>query len=394
MNTEHADLNPRFAAPAERDLPTGRHELHRQILMNHMLTQPPPGKTTRHGGSRSWRPPVRVLPAAAAAAVAAAGAAGYAITAAQTPARPPVANRSTTGQAHPGQAAQQAVLAAKVLRAAAAHISRAGLTSKPGPAQWIYYKTVSYGYPNISEPSGITTDEEWITFDGSQTAYYGNGQLVTHTSPIPVPGPTVNPWTAWNTRPSPMTAYNALAALPAAPQALLKVIASLASTAQGPLPATRGSRALQNAKNLPVGPIPGPAPTTPAQREFEYLTTLLWGAAAVGGPPAAEAAAYQAMATLPGITVQRGIQDTAGGQAIGVSDNGGYGQLLIDPVSYQVIGIRWISNGVTPGRRIPPSARKRPALKNNRVPAFPPAGTLLWEAVQTQTAEVSAPGDR
>jgi hypothetical protein len=330
--------------------------------------------------------------AVAVTAVFAAGAVGYAITAAQTPARPPAANRPTTGQAHPGQAAQQAVLAAKVLRAAAAHISRAGVTSKPGPAQWIYSKTVSYGYPNISEPSGMTTDEEWITFDGSQTAYYANGQLIAHTSPIPVPGPGVNPWTAWNTYPSPMTAYDALAALPAAPQALLKVIASQVSG--------------QNAMNLAGNPIAPGIPTTQAQREFDYLTQILWDAeAAVGGPPAAEAAAYQAMATLPGITVQQGIRDTAGGQAIGVSDDGGYGQLLIDPVSYQVIGVRWISNGVRPEGRIPSSARKRPALKNklhaleNRLralekKAYPPAGTLLWETVHTQTAEVSAPGDR
>jgi hypothetical protein len=389
MNAEHADLNPRFAAPAERDLPAGRHELHRQVLMKHMLTQPPPGTTARHGSRRSWLPPSRVL-AAAAAAVIAAGAAGYAITTVQTPARPPAANRSTTGQAHPGQAAQQAVLAARVLRAAAAHISSAGVTSKPGPAQWIYYKTISYGYPNIVGPSGITTDEEWITFDGSQTAYYGNGQLITHTSPVPLPGPTVNPWTAWNTRPSPMTAYDALAALPVAPQALLKVIASQVSR--------------QNASNLAASPIARALPTTQAQREFDYLTQILWDATPVGGPPAAEAAAYQAMATLPGITVQQGIRDTAGGQAIGVSDDGGYGQLLIDPVSYQVIGIRWVSNGVRPEGKIPASARKRLALENklhtfeNRLRElekrpYPPAGTLLMEIVHTRTAEVSAPGD-
>jgi DNA-directed RNA polymerase specialized sigma24 family protein len=43
----------------------------------------------------------------------------------------------------------------------------------------------------------------------------------------------------------------------------------------------------------------------------------------VGGPPAAESAAYRALATLPGITVQPGIKDTADGQAIGISDDGG-----------------------------------------------------------------------
>jgi hypothetical protein len=178
-----------------------------------------------------------------------------------------------------------------------------------------------------------------------------------------------------------MTAYNALAALPAAPQALLKVIASQAAG--------------QNAEDLAASPVASVIPATQAQREFDYLTRILWNAAPAGGPLAAEAAAYQAMATLPGIAVQQGVQDTADGQAIGVSDDGGYNQLLIDPVSYQVIGIRSLSNGVGPVRRIPQSQlRKLHALKNRHQPAYPPAGTLISESVHTQTAEVSAPGDR
>jgi hypothetical protein len=402
MNAEHADLEARFAAPAERDLPPGRHGLYREILMNHMLTQPPAGKTTRHGGSRSWRPPARVLAAVAAAAVAA-GAAGYAITAAKTPAaRPPVANRPTTSRAHPGQAAQQAVLAAKVLRAAAAHLAREGVTSEPSPGQWIYYKTVSYGYPGVVDPSGVGTDEEWITFDGGQTAYYQNGQIVTHTSPMSPPGPAVKPWDAWNADATPKTAYDVLASLPAGPQALLKVIANQAAG--------------QNPQNIAAGnPIAGVAPKTEAQREFDYLTLILWNAAVgLGGPPAAEAAAYQAMAALPGITVQQGITDTAGGQAIGVSDDGGYDQLLIDPVSCQVIGIRQLSTGIGPmsiaqalaSGHITPSLRKLLAgltkaerdqlitAAKQHGPAYPPKGTLIQEIIYAQTAEVPAPGDR
>jgi hypothetical protein len=106
-----------------------------------------------------------------------------------------------------------------------------------------------------------------------------------------------------------------LASLPTNPQALLTVIANQAAD--------------QNAQNIAAGnPIAGVAPKTEAQREFDYLTLILWNAAiGAGGPPAAEAAAYQAMAALPGITVQQGIKDTAGGQAIGVSDDGGYDQL-------------------------------------------------------------------
>lgn len=108
-----------------------------------------------------------------------------------------------------------------------------------------------------------------------------------------------------------------LASLPAGPRALLNVIANQAAG--------------QNPQNIAAGnPIAGVTPKTEAQREFDYLTLILWNAAIVGGPPAADAAAYQVMATLPGITVQQGITDAAGGQAIGVSDDGGYDQLLID----------------------------------------------------------------
>jgi hypothetical protein len=106
---------------------------------------------------------------------------------------------------------------------------------------------------------------------------------------------------------------------------------------------------------------------------------ILWNAApGVGGPPAAESAAYRALATLPGITVQPGIKDTAGGQAIGISDDGGYDQLLIDPVSFHVIGIRNISAGIAIS-----AALKEPAK-----------GTLMEEIVFAQNIEVAAPGDR
>jgi hypothetical protein len=395
MNAEHTYLEARFAAPAERDLPPGRHDLYREMLMNHMLTQPSASKATRHGSSRGRLPSGRVLAAAAAAAVVAAGATGYAITAAQAPAaRPPVTNRPTT--------ARQAVLAAKVLRAAAAHVAREGATSEPSPGQWIYYRTADYGYPGVVDPSGVTTDEEWVTFDGSQTAYYRNGQIVTHTSPMRLPGPTVKPWAAWNTEATRKTAYDVLASLPTDPRSLLKVIASRAAG--------------QNPENIAAGnPIAGVTPQTEAQREFDYLTLILWNAAPVGGPPAADAAAYQAMATLPGITVQPGITDTAGGQAIGVSDDGGYDQLLIDPVSCQVIGIRQLSNGIGPRNiaqaiasgLISPDARKLLAgltkaerdrlitnARKRHWAVYPVKDTLIQEIVYVQAAEVPAPGDR
>lgn len=160
----------------------------------------------------------------------------------------------------------------------------------------------------------------------------------------------------------------------------------------------------------------GVTPKTWAQREFDYLTLILWNAApGVGGPPAAEAAAYQALATLPGLSVQQGIEDTAGGQAIGISDDGGYDQILINPVSYQVIGIRQLSTGTGPttiaqalaSGHLTPSLRKLLARmtkaeqaqliasgKKQDGSAYPPKGTLIQEIVYAQNATVPAPGDR
>jgi len=384
MTGRHADLEARFAVPAERDLPPGRHDMYREMLMNHMLTQPPASKarrnrTTPRGGrgKPSWSgTPARLLAAVAVAAIAAV-AAGYAITAGSAPAaRPPVAGRPAASRPRPGQAVPQAVLAAKLLRGAAAHVARESVTSEPAEGQWIYDKTATYGYPGVVDPSGVTTGEEWITFDGSRTAYYENGEVVTHTSTAPPPGPGTTPWDAWNASATPKTAYDVLASLPASPQALLAVIARQAAG--------------QDAQGIAAGnPVAGVAPRTQAQREFDYLTLILWNAAGgLGGPPAAEAAAYQAMATLPGISVEPGIKDTAGGQAIGVSDDGGYDQLLIDPVSDQVIGIRQLSTGIGPVTAAQAKEGKE------RQSDYPAKGTLIYEMVYARTAEVPAPGDR
>jgi hypothetical protein len=372
MNAEHADSAARFAAPVERDLPPGRHQLHREILMNHMLSQPPTREATPRHGRRSWRGHGRLLAAVAAGTALAGAVAGYVITAGNAPAAPkvpvaasnPATAHASTGPAT-GSTAHPATLAAKILAAAAAHVAKSGV-AEPSPGQWIYYKTVDYSSPSSGQPAGKTTDQEWITFDGSGSAYYQDGQVVTHTSTANLPAPNLGPWAAWNADSTPKTAYDVLAALPVNPQALLAAIGSHAAGL--------------TASDFSGNPIAGEPPTTQAQREFDFLTEILWNATiGVGGPPAAEAAAYRGLATLPGITVQQGIKDTAGGQAIGISDDGGYDQLLIDPVSYQVIGIRQLSTGVT-------------VAKNANTPG-PAKGTLLQEIVYAQNTEVPAPGD-
>ena len=410
MNAEHADLEARFAAPVERDLPPGRHDLHREILMNHLLNRPPT-REAAHRERPSWRSHGRLLAAVAAGTALAGGVAGYVITAGDVPTAPkapaaagrPAASHSPTGSAT-GSAAAQATLASKILDTAAEHLAKATV-AEPSPGQWIYYKTVDYSALSGGQPGAVSTDEEWVTFDGGGSAYYQDGRLLTHTSPAATPGAGVNPWVGWTMTATPKTAYDVLAALPVRPQALLSVIDA--------------KSAGQSADDLGDAlPVSGGAPTTEAQREFDFLGVILWNATiGVGGPPAAEAAAYRALAALPGISVQPGITDTAGGQAIGVSDDAGLDQLLIDPASYQVIGIRAVASGVaTPtiaqmiaSGRIPADLRAHLATMTKaqraqyiaqaestaKHPAATPGrGTLLQEIVYAENTEVAGPGDR
>jgi hypothetical protein len=209
---------------------------------------------------------------------------------------------------------------------------------------------------------------------------------------------------AWAMTATPKTAYDVLAALPVNRRALLAVIAA--------------KSAGQSVDDLGALAVSGGAPTTEAQREFDFLGMILWNATiGVGGPPAAEAAAYRALATLPGISVQPAITATAGGQAIGISDDGGLDQLLLDPASYQVIGIRNLASGITAPTvaqmlasghlpadlrahlatmtkaqraqyiALAESAAKHPA-------ATPRRGTVMQEIVYTENTEVRGPGDR
>jgi hypothetical protein len=311
-----------------------------------------------------WRPAVALAAAGAVAAVAVG--AGYALTAHTGRAGKPT---GSTAAARAPQVTRQAALAAKVLHNAARVAAKAG-TREPSPDQWIFSESIQTGY---RFHAAFTSPPEWITFDGGETAYHqgpdGSGPLVVHTNITSFPPPDTDPWTALNTYGiSPKTAWDVLDSLPANPQALLAVIAEHA-----------GAGGLAAAGAL----FGGGKPATKAQTEFDYLTWLMWNAqSGIGGPPSGDSAAYSALATIPGISVQEGITDAAGAPAIGVSADGGYNQLLLSPTTYQVTGLRSISTGVAP-------KRQRPA----RIP-YPPKGAVILSTAFTQVTEVPAPGDR
>jgi hypothetical protein len=300
----------------------------------------------------------------------------------------------------------QAELTARILATAADVATRAPVKSEPAPSQWIYTRTVQYSLGDHASPAGLTTDQEWTTFDGSRTAYYQDGKLIVHDAtggPHPAGASGV---AAFNANATPKTAYDALASLPAGPKALLAVVDQ----------AIAGDGGLQNvAAGSPVSAV---APTTKGQGEFDYLVLLLWNAAAgVGAPGRAEAAAFRAMATIPGVTVQPGITDAAGAAATGVSGDGGWDQILLDPVSYQVIGLRQLSTGIGPAVPAPglskqalgqiaagfrkldgaPQAERsayirRLVAQHKLVMHAAPKGTLEFSLAYATVREVAAPG--
>ena len=383
MTGEHADLTEWAGVPAERDLPPGRHDLHREYLMNSIVSQRPPAHARSHGrppsGGTRGRSRRRQMAVAAASLAVAAGVVGYTISARSGA---PAVRHMTTSP--------PATLAAKVLRDAATYVARETGTAEASPGQWIYTKTVEAGYNN-SHP---TPDNYWVTFDGSQNAYYSGGQLVVHTSDPNPPGPDVPPWKAWNEAVSGMTACNVLGSLPANPEQLLAVIGAQ----MGSISDTGGDDIL----------LFSPAPATRAQAEFAYLTHIMWNTFLQAGcPAAAVATAYQALATLPGVSVQMGITDAVGAPALGISDDDGYSQLLLSPTSYQVIGVRVISTGADPAvQRLDklPRARRAAVLKqlnaraytrgrDGRVIPWPPKGEVVTSTALVQTAEVAAPGE-
>jgi hypothetical protein len=255
-------------------------------------------------------------------------------------------------------------LTARLLSTAAATVAQHPAV-RPGPHQWFYTKFVGreYGQPTQS-------DENWETFDGRRTAYFRNGQLIVHETLGVFGGGGPTPLGEYNANATPQTAYDALASLPSNPKALLAVIAKQVAEV-GPSVASGSVLSVY-------------APQGRDELEFDYLAQLLWNSA-TGEPPAAEAAVFRALAAIPGVSSQQGITDIVGRPAIGLSDNGGLTQLLLDPQTYQVIGMRAASTGTDPVRTVAGKGRKVP---------WPPRGAIIESAAWAQVSRVSGPGRR
>ena len=255
-------------------------------------------------------------------------------------------------------------LTAQLLTTAAATVAEHPAV-RPGLHQWFYTKFVAHDYGQPTQ-----SNKNWETFNGRQTAYFQNGQLIVHKTLGVFAGGGPTPVGEYNANATPQTAYNALASLPSNPKALLAVIARQVAKV-GPSAASGSAVSLY-------------APKGSDELEFDYLAQLLWNSA-TGEPPAAEAAVFRALAAIPGVSSQQGITDVVGRPAIGRSDNGGKTQLLLDPRTYQVIGMRAASTGTDPVRTIGGKGRKVP---------WPPKGTIIESMAWAQVTMVSGPGRR
>ena len=248
---------------------------------------------------RYWRLALPVGAVTAAAAVAVVAVLGGTAT--------PAHLRPTATPSRPRPAATGRVSLAAQLLTVAARTVTAEPSTRPGDRQWIYSRFVQ-----TQTGTAAQSDENWIRFDGREQAYYLNGQPIVHES---------------SGSGGPLSSYRELAALPAVPSAILADARRVVGTTQ---------RQWENwSSGSAVAEL---APRTAGEAEFDYLAQLLWDAYAAA-PPAALAHVYQAMADIPGVTVTRGLTNAVGRAGIGVSANGGVSWLLLDPQTYQVIGL-------------------------------------------------------
>ncbi|SNR36783.1 CU044_5270 family protein [Actinomadura mexicana] len=192
--------------------------------------------------------------------------------------------------------------AQQVLNVAATFVLKQPFTA-PRPGQWVYTETRyrRSGVPGrgqVIEPGSplkTTVDREWVRADGKRLALYDNGKLVTSA-------------TGGGTPP---IDYATVAKLPTDPDGMLAW--------------ARGQK----------------TPADPNGGAFQLLGSLLLNNGVL--PPAQTAAAYRAMAKIPGVTVNRTAMDGAGHKAVSVSfliEGWAKDEILLNPITYAYQGHR------------------------------------------------------
>jgi hypothetical protein len=203
---------------------------------------------------------------------------------------------------HPAPAA--ATETQQMLNVAASFALKQPFTA-PRPGQWVYTETRSHdsGKPSPGQvvtpgtPLKTQVDRVWVRADGKRVALYEHGKL------------TISPTGGA----LPPTDYATVSTLPTNPAGML----AWAYKQRTPGDRNKGAYA------------------------YQLLGSLLYNNGAL--PPAQTAAAYRAMAKIPGITVNRTAKDGAGRKAISVSllvQGWAKDEILLDPSTYACHGHR------------------------------------------------------
>lgn len=313
MSDDRAQLRARFSVPADRDLPPGRHLLHRENLMSQILNEPPdsqPGNSEPSLGSHpsprrspAWRPSARGLLATAAAVALVAGAG---VTAGEELSAHPGAPAKPTASSAAPATTVTAVLDA------AARAAAAGPAVKIGPNQYFYVKAkVTANFPVsalVPSPHSLPTPlpppskpatqvvQGWIAqsqvketlwkVDRHSTVLGPGTDVFVTGAPFVTMGGNIAGHAPGGSILYPAYAY--LQSLPTNPRQLLDLIEQQT-------------------------PADSPDKRDGALEVIEQLlaTTIL--------PPQTAAALYRAAALIPGMTIIPDVTDAAGRHGIGIS---------------------------------------------------------------------------
>jgi hypothetical protein len=309
VSDERAQMRARFAVPADRDLPPGRHLLHRENIMSQILNEPPdsqpgPSEPSRdsHPSPRRpsvWRPSARRLVATAAAV---AVVAGGGVTAAEKL------------SAHAGVAASSPAPAITVTAVldAAAQAAAAEPAVKIGPNQDFYVKAkVTTNFPVSGQvppphvpisflppPSKPRTQvvQGWIAQSQNKETLWKVDKDPTILGPATrtfvtgAPFITMDGSTTGHAQPGSILypTYAYLQSLPTNPRQLLDLIE----------------------KQTPAD-VPDPRDGTLDIIEQLLATTIM--------PPQTAAALYRAAALIPGMTIVPDVTDALGRHGVGIS---------------------------------------------------------------------------
>ena len=298
MSDDRAQLRARFTVPADRDLPPGRHLLHRENLMNQILHESPSTNPSPRRSS-AWHRQARGLIATAAAV---AVVAGLGVTAAAR----------LSGH----QAAPDATATAVLDRAA--QTASAMPACPVAPDQYFYDKIEFKATDAVGQQLGPLIMQRWHAQGSSRATerFRGQGVIEGGTSigldeVLPLANGGVKNPDTW-----PSYAY--LQSLPTDPRHLLSFLKE-------------------------------ETPDHTADEEFMLISEYLW----LVLPPRTASALYQAAALIPGITVVPDVTDALGRHGIGITVTDGFTTpsakntvtskttWIFDKSSYQFLGMRW-----------------------------------------------------